>query len=234
MGLGPQNPLPKQVGGGLSRSWKAYQTIKQAVGEGGSAENDRGIDGLWRRSRAKGLAAATSAKRRALLQAFPQLATDALPYYERLCKIIPPIEATEAERREVVVERYTRQPIRNHAELLAALQAIDPAFTILVHDDSKEIVAFFGRAFDGHDPSSPAVQPQFGIAGGATQYPAFSTRQTVRVSYPITGTPTAEQNVRMQRARELLLEALPTDVDFTIACDSWRLGTTPIGLGALP
>jgi hypothetical protein len=234
MGLGPENPLPMRVGGGPSPTWKAYQTIRQAVGEGGSAENDRGIDGLWRRSRAKGLAAATSAKRRALLQAFPQLATDAIPYYERLCKIIPPLDATETQRRDAVVERYTRQPIRSHNELLAALQDIDPAFTIAAHNDAKEIVAFFGRAFDGHDPSSPAVQPQFGIPGGCTQYPAFSTRQTVRVSYPITGAPTAEQKVRMDRARALLREALPTDVDFTIACDIWRLGTTPLGIGAFP
>lgn len=235
MGLGPTNPLPMRVGGGPSPTWKAYQTLRQAVGKGGSAENDTGIDGLWRRSRAKGLAAATSSKRRALMQSWPQFATDFLPYYERRIGYFPTPDETETARRERVVAQWTKLPLRSWNDLQTELQAIDARFSLLVHDDTKEIVTIFGRAFDGYDLTSPAVQPPFVIPGGVTQYPAFSTRQVMRVQFTLgyAGVPTYADQVLLDRARDVLRRWLSSDTDFSITTGPWVLGTTPLGLGAL-
>jgi hypothetical protein len=233
--LGSLNPLPFRVGGGPTPSSKAYATIRQAVGKGGSAENDRGIDGLWRRSRAKGLAAATSSTRRALLQAFPQIATDALPYYERRVGLIPGPDDTEAQRRAAVLPRWTAHAIRSWNEIEDALQALDPRFVLVTPDDSTEIISFLGRAFDAHDPLDATLGPAFGIPGGCTQLPNYSTRQILRVSFPLgyTGAPNPNDALLIERARALLRGALPGDEDFSISIGPWILGETPIGLGAL-
>jgi hypothetical protein len=233
--LGSLNPLPFRVGGGPTPSSKAYATLRQAVGKGGSAENDRGIDGLWRRSQAKGLAAATSSTRRALLQAFPQVATDALPSDERILGLIAAPDASETQRRAAVVARWTAQPIRSWNELLTALQALDARFSLVLPADSTEVVSDLGRAFEPYDPSNAALGPRFGIRGGCTQLPNYSSRQELRVLFTLgySSVPKpADQNL-IEQAKRLLRSALPSDQDFTIAVGSWVLGTTPLGLGAL-
>ena len=233
--IGSLNPLPFRVGGGPTPSSKAYATIRQAVGKGGSAENDRGIDGLWRRSRAKGLAAATSSTRRALMQAFPQIATDALPYYERRVGLIPGPDDTEPQRRAAVLPRWTAHAIRSWNELEDALQLLDPRFVLVAPNDATEIISFMGRGFEGHDPNDETLGPAFGIPGGCTQLPNYSTRQILRVSFPLgyAGAPNPNDALLIDRARALLRSALPGDEDFTISIGPWILGTTPIGLGAL-
>lgn len=233
--LGSLNPLPFRVGGGPTPSSKAYATLRQAVGKGGSAENDRGIDGLWRRSRAKGLVAGASACKRALMQAFPQLATDALPFYERLLGLIAAPDATDPQRRDAVVARWTAQPIRSWNGLAAALAALDPRFALVLPSDSSEIVSDYGRAFDAHDASRRDVGPAFGIAGGCTQLPAFSTRQVTRVLFTpgYAGVLTPVDLNLYTQAKALLRGALPSDQDFRISIGQWVLGTTPIGFGEL-
>jgi hypothetical protein len=234
--IGSLNPSPLRAGGGPTPSSKAYATIRQAVGKGGSAENDRGIDGLWRRSQAKGLAAATSSSRRALLQAFPQLATDALPSYERILGLIAAPDASDAQRRAAVVAHWTAHPVRSWNELLAALQALDARFSLALPADSTEIVSDLGRAFEPYDPTNSALGPRFGIPGGCTQLPNYSSRQELRVQFPIgySGPPNPTDANLIARAEQLLRGALPSDQDFTIAVGNWTLGVTPLGLGALP
>jgi hypothetical protein len=231
--IGSLNPCPFQVGGGPTPKSRAYQVIRQAVGQGGSAENDRGIDGLWRRARAEGLASATSSSRRALLQAFPFLATDLLPYYERILGIVPGEDATEAKRSDLVVERWTRKPIQSWNELLAALQAIDTRLSLILPGDEREIVTEYGRGFDSHDVGKDG--PQFGITGGVTQWPAYSTRQVLLVTFTLsyTGVPKPDDQAVLERARALLLESLPSDEEFSITTENFILGQVTLGLGRL-
>lgn len=232
--LGSLNPLPFRVGGGPTPSSRAYQVIRQAVGKGGSAENDLGIDGLWRRSRAKGLAAATSSTRRALLQAFPHLATDSLPYWERRYGLIPAVDATEANRRDAVVERYAEQPVRNWNDLEAKLKAIDARFSISMPSDAEEIVTMYGRGFDQYDTSLLTNGPPFVIACGLTQIPAYSSRQVLRVRLALGyAMPTPADYELIARARRLLCAVLPSDEDFAITTGDFILGETPLGYGAL-
>ncbi len=232
--IGSLNPLPFRVGGGQTPSSRAYNVIRQAVGKGGSAENDLGIDGLWRRARAKGLAAATSPTRRALLQAFPHLATDSIPYYERRYGLVAGAEDNETQRRNAVVERFTEQPIRNWNELEDALQRIDARFSISMPSDDLETVTMYGRGFEQYDTTDKRVGPPFGIEGGVTQWPAYSSRQLLRVRLELGyAAPTPVDKVSIERGRQLLRRVLPSDEDFSISTGAWVLGSTPLGFGAL-
>lgn len=227
------NPLPFQVGGGPTPKSRAYQVIRQAVGKGGSAENDRGIDGLWRRARAEGLAAATSAPRRAILQAFPFLATDLLPYYERVLGFVADPDESEATRRDRVVERWTEKPIQSWPELEDALQAIDARVTISMPADAVETVGQAGRVFDSHVAGLGG--PWFALPGGCSELPNYSTRQTIRVRFTLgyTGVPKPSDQAIIERVKARLRAALPTDVDFALSTETFTLGQTPLGLGAI-
>lgn len=231
--VGSLNPVPFQVGGGPTATERAYRILRDAVGEGGSAPNDRGIDGLWRRSRALGLAAATSSTRRALLQAFPHLATDLLPYYERILGIHPPTGATDPQRVDVVVEEWTRFAIRSTPELEQALQKIDLRLSLLQITDDTSTTTMGGRVFEAHAGASEG--PAFGLPGGFSQLPNFSTRQVVSVRFTLgyAGVPNVADQRVIERARELLRTALGSDTDFTISTGPLVLGVTPLGLGAL-
>lgn len=237
--IGPLNPLPFQVGGGPTSTELAYKALRQAVGEGGSAPNDRGIEGLWRRSKAQGLAAATSHCRRALNQAFPFLATDLLPYYERILGIIPPTGATETARREEVVLLWTRRTSSVVPNLADELQALDTRLTIVQLPHSEAGTAQFGRAFAAHedDDGNPLEGGPYGIERGHALAPGYSTAQIVHVRFAVghTGPLTDAELVIVERAKRLLRGLLASDTDFQISVEDglWHLGVTPIGFGGL-
>ena len=231
--LGADNPLPMLVGGGPTPASKTYATLRQAVGTGGSARDDSGIEGLWRRSEAKGLAAAHSAKRRAMLQANPSYATDFIPYYERLLGIVPGIDDNETQRRNAVVARWTERPIASWNELEDALQRIDPRFVLVNPDDTTSLVSDMGRVFDAHEPSDPKNGPQMGLVGGVSLLPAYSTRDVLRVSMPLghAGGPTPTEAELIERAKRLLRGVLAPWVDFEITVNTWQADVVPADYG---
>jgi hypothetical protein len=233
--LGSLNPLPFRVGGGQTPSSQAYATLRQAVGKGGSAANDLGIDGLWRRSRAKGLAAGASAVRRALMQAFPFLATDALPYYERRLGLLAAPGDSDTKRRAAIVPRWTAAPLRSWNDILNALKALDTRFSLVLPLDTHEIVSDLGRAFNAYDTTNAALGPAFGIPGGCTTFPNYSTRQLLRVSFApgYAGKLKPVDFNLIEQARQLLRASLPSDQDFQISVGLWVLGSTQIGYGEL-
>jgi hypothetical protein len=233
MPLGSLNPLPFRLGGGPTPAQRAYSTLRQAVGEGGSARDDRGIEGLWRRSEAKGLAAATSHCRRALLQSSPLYATDLLPYYERILGLVP--QGSDADRREAIVPLWTKQSDSSTPALLDQLQALDARLTLLDPPHSGAATAQFGRAFAPLDPSLEA--PAFGLERGHVQFPAYSTDAIVRVLFNVgySGPLKNAELVIVERAKVLLRDLLPSTTDFTIVVQDglWHVSVTPIGLGAV-
>jgi hypothetical protein len=241
MPLGSNNPLPFRVGGGPTPTQRAYETLRQAVGEGGSAPNDRGIEGLWRRSEAKGLAAGASHCRRALLQAFPHLATDLLTYYERILGIIPETNATEAQRRVVVTEAWTKRAASDTPTLAERLDAVDPRFSIIESPHEQAATVQDGRVFG--PLATDLEEPPFVLERGHVQCPAYSSDQVVRVLFAVghTGPLTSAELAIVERARAVLRDALPTTSDFSIAVDSgadatpgrWHVGVTPIGFGGV-
>jgi hypothetical protein len=235
MPLASFNPVPFRVGGGPTPTQRAYATLRNAVGEGGSAPNDRGVEGLWRRSEAKGLAASASHCRRALLQSSPLYATDLLPYYERILGIVPDADSTEAQRRDVVVPLWTKRANNATPVALEQLQRIDPRLSILALTHSGAAVTQYGRAFG---PLSPELElPAFGLTSGHVRYPNYSTDLVVRVLFATghAGPLTNAEATIVQRVRVLLRDLLPSTVDFTIVTDDglWHVGVTPIGLGGV-
>jgi hypothetical protein len=229
MGL---NPLPFQVGGGPTATAKAYRVTRNAVGVGGSAQNDLGIEGLWRRCRAKGLAAATSSYRRAILQLDPHLATDFLPYYERILGEVPAPGDAPATRADVVGEEWTQRLDAALPAIADELARIDGRLTLLTKDQDHVGTAQFGRAFGAHLPSLEG--PAFGGPGYAL-YPAWSTNFTVHVRFAVAhdGPYTESEGRVVERVRAYLRDVLPSWVDFRISVGTWHLGHTPIDMGAL-
>lgn len=231
-GIGELNPLPFQCGGGPSPTSKAYALIRKAVGEGGSASDDRGIEGLWRRSRAHGLAAATSATERAVLQLDPDLATDFLPSYERVLAIVPPAGASRATRAAEASSRWTAQIDALSSSIVADLAAIDPRLSVPTPNYDHGATTQDGRALEPFNTADEG--PVYGGIGYSL-YPAYATSFMIRVLFDVGHNDVlsaSEQRV-VQRAREYLLETLPSWICFEIRTGGWHLGHTPLGLGGL-
>lgn len=229
--IGALNPLPFRVGGGPTPTSRAYATLRQAVGKGGSAADDTGIEGLWRRSEAKGLAAASSHTRRAFIQSNPLFATDLIPYYERILGIVPPSGASEAQRRDEIVPRWARRINATMPNVAAELAHIDARFSIIESPHATSITCQGGRAFGSQDGSgTPMVLP-----GGVSAVSNYSTDFVTRVRFTVgyDGPLNPSDKRLLEAARRLLRELAQSWEDFTISTGPWRLGHTPIGLGAL-
>lgn len=236
--LGSLNPVPFQVGGGPTNAERAYSTLRQAVGVGGSAANERGIEGLWRRSEAQGVAAATSSTRRAMLNAFPHLATDLLPYYERMLGLVP--EGSEAERRARVVPLWTKRADNPTPAVLDLLRSVDSRLSLIETPHSQEATTQFGRAFA---PLEAAAElPAFGLARGHCLAPNYSTDAVLRVLFAIghTGPLTSPELGVVETVKRVLRDVLQSTTDFSIAVDDglgapglWHVGSTPIGFGGV-
>ncbi len=213
--IGPRNPIPTRVGGGPSETEKAFGIISRAMGKGGTARRDDGIDGLWRSSRAKGLAAATSAYRRAIYNAFPHLATDFLPSYERALGLAPAPDATDVQRRAAVWAAWVTQASAVVPELEARLQAIDSRFSVVTVSHDYQATTLHGRAFGPHDPGGES--PPFGGIGYSIA-PNYSTDFTQRVLFDVgyLGALLPSDARKFEEAKALLRKLLPSWVNFTI------------------
>lgn len=226
------NPLPRQLGGGPTNTSKAYALIRKAVGEGGSAQNDRGIEGLWRRSKAHGLAACTSAVRRVVLQMDPALATDFLPYYERVLFLVPGARDAPSTRAQVAHDRWTAQIDAVIPTIADELARIDARLSLPALAHANDATTQYGRAFDSYATSleGPLMGPP-----GYARFPNYSTNFVLHVRFAVghTGALTAEELRIVERVKAFMLDVLPSWVDYRIGVGDWHLGSTPIGFGEL-
>jgi hypothetical protein len=209
-----------------------YQALRSAVGEGGSAEQDATtIDGLWRLCRARAIASVASFGERAATQAFPDRATDLLPYYERLLRPIATGE-TDDERREAAALSYALQIASSVRDIAIALRAIDPRFNVTATLPAQSDTTLFGRAFEGLDGSLP-----FGGGRKSTRYPNYSTEFILFVVLDLGGgvQPTTVDRRLMASAAQLLNNVLPAFNDWQIVThrgftlDIDRLDLTALG-----
>lgn len=228
MTIGALNPCPFQVGGGQPRAERAYRTMRRAVGKGGSAENDLGIDGLWRRSRAAGVAAATSSSERALLQAWPHLATDALAYYARATGLVQGADETEAAFRDRVWAAWiTRQQV-DCPSLAEELLRVDARASLL--EQTMSATTQHGRALA---PLWPAGEtPAWGLPRDEAEWPNYSTSMIayVRLALGYSGAPGIADQRILERLRELLRGSLPSWVDFHVLTEtSFLVDSSPVG-----
>jgi hypothetical protein len=229
--LGALNPLPMRLGGGPTEVSRAYKTIRDAVGEGGSAPEDRGLDGLWRRSRARGLAAATSANRRALFNFWPHLATDLLPYYERVLGLVPDVEASDAVRRAAVVAAWTAQLSATIPALTEQLAALDARFTILPLQPAQGRHTQAGRSLGPLWPSSG--EPTWGSTPAASNYPNEATAFVLQLRFTV-GYATALSSVDsalLEQALDILRRRLPSWMTWEVTTSTgFLVGVSPLGL----
>lgn len=213
--IGPLNPIPTLVGGGPTETEKAYGIISRAMGKGGTARSDDGIDGLWRRSRAKGLAAATSAYRRAIYNAFAHLATDCLPSYERALGLTAAPGATEAQRRDAVWAAWITRATAVVPRMIERLQKIDSRFEGITVPHDYQTTTIHGRAFGPHQDGLEG--PTFGGIGYSVA-PNYSTDFVQRVKFDVGygGALLPSDARKLERAKDQLRSLLPSWVTFSI------------------
>jgi hypothetical protein len=228
---GSFNPWPFEFGGGPTDEESIYNALRSAVGEGGSAKKDDGIDGLWRACCAGGLAALGSFAERAATQAFPNLATDHIPVYEELYGITPPEGATDEDRRQVIAARYVDRLLADEPDLAVALADIDVRATLVAIPPAISTTVQLGKAFEPQDGF-----PTYGGARLSTGYPNFSSDFYVPVLLTIATTlPTPVDLTSINALKRHLREALPAWVDFDVLTSTgpFILDVSPLDLTAM-
>lgn len=211
--FGWTNPFPIELGGGPTPTEALYAALRSAVGKGGSADDDSGIEGLWRQARASGLAMVASTGERAVLQAFPRHATDALDYYERLLGATPEVGASLLARQAEVETRYTSRVRAALPDLAADLRRIDERLSIALFSHVESTDTVHGRAFEDLAGTLP-----FGGGRRSTMFANYSTEFVVTALLDIgSGVAPGPAELRsIARASELLGDSLPATHDFQI------------------
>ncbi len=216
-GLGWENELPLDLGGGTTRTEDVYAALRSAVGQGGAGPVDS-LEDLWRQSKAQVIAGAVESTERAILQAFPNIATDHIAVYERALAITPPEGATDEERRAVIVVDWTRGLDSRMLTIDDDLQAISPKFRLEELGYDLSSYTLFGRMFpaDGDE-----------VAEGIPQYPNYSSEFVIRIVYDFAfGETFLSLETRLLAAR-LVNSVLPAWVDWVMYTTS---EITPAGL----
>jgi hypothetical protein len=233
MGYGLWGSFPFEYGGGPTDEETTYNALRSAVGEGGSAANDDGIDGLLRRCRAIALAAGDAAVERAALQAFPQFATDHIPVYEEEYGIVPPEGATEQDRRLAIVAAYTAKVAENEVELAVGLAAIDSRLAPVAIPRAKAWYVQAGKAFEPQDGVPGYGPSSFGAHAKSTPCPNASSDFYVPVQLTIgTTLPTPTDVASIAKAKAYLRVNLSSWVDFAVLTSTgpFTLDVSPLDL----
>jgi len=210
-GFGWHNPWPLELGGGETLDERTYEALKRAVGEGGYAKNEDGIEGLWRAVRTEALACFHSMAERAILQAFPNVATDHIPVYEELFRITPRGGAPDEERRIAIAAAYTRRIASDHPSLLVAMQSLDPRFLLPDIPRATSVVVELGKAFE---PLTGG--PFFGGGRTSTAFPNYASEYIIPVVLDLTATPepTAVEQIVVVNAKRFLNEVLSSWITY--------------------
>ena len=220
--------LPLMVGGGPDEPTKAYAVLRSANGKGGSAADESGIDGLWRRSIAIGLAAASSSLRRSINNAYPNLAQDTLRYYERVLGLVPEVESSEAQRCENVVALWTAKASASVPDMNSSLKRIDERLSVVMPDEDTTSTSLDGRWF-GSDREVPVWEGASPLAGPTTRYNLVVLLDVDNEEV------TETRDMRaMSLATKLIRTALPSWFDFELATAlGFTLDASPLDLTVL-
>jgi hypothetical protein len=211
-GTGWSNPFPLELGGGPTVIEATYRMLTNAVGKGGTAPDDDTIVALWWQSLAKGIGCVATFDERAALQAFPDKATDLLPYYERLLLTDRDPAASEEERRIVAAARWTASAAFLVSEIEQDLQLIDSRFEVVLTTDDEATVTVFGRNFEDIAGAEP-----FGGGRKATLLPNYSTYFVLTALIDLGGAaPSAAEKRSILTALRHLSVVLPAWMAFQV------------------
>ena len=211
--LGPFGQFPLALGGGKPRALRAFEQIRRALGNATAAG---GIDELIRRAEAKGLAASTTHRRRAVRQAFPRLSRDALGYYERAMYRTPRPGEPAATRAATVSALGNTRPDATIARIEESLSRLDQRFSVAAPTWSSETTTVAGRTFA---PLYPGLEPTFGPPWHrSSPAPNYATTFRVRVLFAVgyAGQLLPEDARLLERAKTELRRLVPSWVTFSV------------------
>jgi hypothetical protein len=221
--------VPMQIGGGPDLPTRAYQVLRAAVGEGGTAATEDGIDALWRWTRAIGFAMGLASFERAIANFSPVSATDKLTAFERALRIIVPPGRDEQTRREAVQALFPAQARNDPRSLVDQIESIDSRLSIQLADDSVEWISDDGRCFG---PTTAVGEGYFGMTGASdTAY--YTSRCVLRVLFDVghTGPLLSDESRIAGLVRTRLRRVLPSWWDFVIITSiGFIAGVSPVGL----
>lgn len=213
--FGWHNPFPMQLGGGSTLVERHYNTLRNAVGRGGSAEDaEDSMEAIWRQRKAVTMAALEAWAERAAIEALPSKATDLLDYYERALGVVPRAGQSEEDRRRVVAEKFTRAVSAVTETVELGLQRIDPRFQLAEPPESAIGRVIEGRSFEPFDgtPTYDQDGPQ-----RSTLFPMFSDDFIVTVVFANAGPAPTRQDLQLiSEAQDFLNETLPAWVGFRV------------------
>jgi hypothetical protein len=224
--------IPLRIGGGPGEVEVAYRVLRASQGIGGSAPDDSGIDGLWRRARAFGLASAESANVRAFNNFFPFCATDTIPYYERHLGLVASPGETLADRSDEVMRLWPAKASARRADIESELQRIDSRFVVLSVSDHFKSTSIPGRCLAANSGSG---EPTYG-ARHCSLLARPSSRSTIRVRLEIGSyrSLTLREKAAVRSAKLRLRRLLPSWCDSTVTTASTlTLGSSILGITGL-
>ncbi len=211
-GTGWSNPFPLEFGGGPTGIEDVYRMLTTSAGKGGTSPDDDSIMALWLQSCAKAIGCVVTFDERAALQAFPDKATDLLPYYERLLLTQRDPAASEEERRRTAAARWTAAAAFLADEIERDLQLIDSRFEVVLTTDTEATTTVFGRNFEDLAGTEP-----YGGGRKATLLPNYSTHFVLTALLDLGGgAPSAEEKRSILAAQRHLSVVLSAWMGFQV------------------
>lgn len=130
MSLGALNPCALRLGGGKTRTEVLYRFLRSAIGEKGPGPKG-GVEDAWRTAKAYGIARATVLQERAVVNAFPGRANDAIAAWEVLLGSEKSPDDPYQERVDELSVLYAGPIAVAIPGLQESLEAIDPNLSII-------------------------------------------------------------------------------------------------------
>jgi hypothetical protein len=208
MGFGWSNPLPFSLGGGPTDIEEIWRALRSAEGgEHGPGPEGGDEDGA-RIVQATAIAGAERAIERSFFQAFPGLATDALPIWEEALRS-DGADSDVALR--TLLELSWRAPDgATTPHLQQALLDISAQLTIQIEDVDDTDVTIPGKHVAPEDNV-----PDYG-GGSAALFPNYASRDVLRVLYVLDGAEVAIPENISRDVTKLLQRRLPSTQTWTL------------------
>jgi hypothetical protein len=205
-GIGRQNPLGTEVGGGESEVERIYNALRGALGEDGAGPVGS-LEDEWRWTRAEAIAAAISLMELALMQYFPDHATVFIPAWEEDLRV--PQQPTDVERRAAITAAYVGGTGAVWPWLRAQLQKVDPTIDLIVQDPDQSFEFGLGRYLGPRAPEGDVLD--YG-AQATSRFPMYSSHFLLTVLWP-GGIPDPALRDQVER---ILNDSLPSWCDWQI------------------
>lgn len=223
--LGWQASLPLVLGSDLSPPEKAFRFLSKTLGEGATPIDQSGIEQLRQECIAIGLSCIAEFDERAALQYFPNLAIDAIPWFEKLLNIAPSPNENEQQRREEITRKFVELISSEIPTLQTRLTEIDPRLSVLNISWNESVVVEPGRAFQPYRANNSDTDDTFDFnlaADGSqtwTDFPMYSSQDTVIVLFDLGASgvrPSKVDRKTIALVSSILSDALPSFNDFQV------------------